>query len=163
MRELGATSRGQGSVYITGGGSAVLQGWRPNTIDIDIRMDPEPAGAFEAIPKIKRKLQLNIELASPQDFLPPLPGWRERSEFIVLEGDIEFFHYDFVSQALSKIERGHEKDLRDVRSMLEAGLVDESRLREAYDAIRGDMVRYPSIDPDGVLAKIDAFFGEPDE
>ena len=34
-------------------------------------------GIFQAIAKLKRELNINIELASPQDFLPLLPGWRD--------------------------------------------------------------------------------------
>lgn len=163
MREVGARAKGAGRIYITGGGSAVLRGWRETTIDIDVRMDPEPAGVFEAIPDIKRNLRLNIELASPQDFLPAIPGWEERSIPIAREGRIDFYHYDFVSQALSKLERGHEKDLRDVQSMLDDRLVDESAIRTAFDGIRSRMIRYPHLDPDALQAKIDGFFGDSDD
>jgi hypothetical protein len=40
---------------------------------VDIRLDPEPPGIFQAIAKMKKELNINIELASPQDFLPPIP------------------------------------------------------------------------------------------
>lgn len=76
MQVLGREARGSGCVYFTGGASALLIGWRSSTVDIDIRLDPEPPGIFQAIAKIKQELNINIELASPQDFLPPLPGWR---------------------------------------------------------------------------------------
>lgn len=74
MEILGREARGSGSVYFTGGASALLIGWRSSTVDIDIRLDPEPPGIFQAIAKLKQELNINIELASPQDFLPPLPG-----------------------------------------------------------------------------------------
>ena len=88
MKILGRESRGSGRIYFTGGASALLIGWRNSTIDIDIRLDPEPPGIFQAIAKIKQDLNINIELASPQDFLPPLPGWRDRSRFISKQGNI---------------------------------------------------------------------------
>ena len=49
MKELGQRCRSPGRVYLTGGASALLVGWRDSTADIDIKLDPEPAGAFEAI------------------------------------------------------------------------------------------------------------------
>lgn len=59
---------------------------------MDIRLDPEPDGIFQAIARIKQELNINIELASPQDFLPPLPGWRDRSLFICQKGQISFYY-----------------------------------------------------------------------
>jgi hypothetical protein len=82
MKALGRKAHGSGSIYFTGGASALLIGWRSSTVDIDIRLDPEPPGIFQAIAKLKQELDLNIELASPQDFLSQLPGWRDRSVFI---------------------------------------------------------------------------------
>jgi hypothetical protein len=64
------------------------------TIDIDLKPDPEPPGFFEALPHLKEELDINIELACPDQFIPALPGWRERSLFVRREGPLEFFHYD---------------------------------------------------------------------
>ena len=57
-----------------------------------------------------------------------MPGWSERSLFISREGRVSFYHYDFYSQALSKIERGHAQDDTDVQSMVGDGLVIRQRL-----------------------------------
>jgi len=65
MRALGNEARGEGRVYFTGGASAVLIGWRASTIDIDLKLDPEPPGAFEAIATLKDRLSVNVELAAP--------------------------------------------------------------------------------------------------
>ncbi|MFN9556837.1 MAG: hypothetical protein ACK56O_21470, partial [Dolichospermum sp.] len=106
MQLLGREAQGSGCIYFTGGASALLIGWRNSTVDVDIRLDPEPPGIFQAIAKLKQELNINIELASPQDFLPPLPGWRDRSVFIGKQGQISFYHYDFTAQALAKLSRG---------------------------------------------------------
>ena len=42
MKALGREARGSGCIYFTGGASALLIGWRSSTVDIDIRLDPEP-------------------------------------------------------------------------------------------------------------------------
>lgn len=48
MNVLGREAQGSGSVYFTGGASALLIGWRGSTVDIDICLDPEPAGNFSS-------------------------------------------------------------------------------------------------------------------
>lgn len=74
MVALGKQVRGKGRIYFTGGATAVLYGWRPMTIDIDIKPEPEPAGLFEAIAELKEELEINVELASPDQFIPVIPG-----------------------------------------------------------------------------------------
>jgi hypothetical protein len=100
-----------------------------------------------AVPELKEQLRINIELAAPDDFIPELPGWQERSPFIVREGSIDFFHYDFYSQALSKIERGHTLDRQDVGTMIASGLIKPDRLLQLFSDIEPQLYRYPAIDP----------------
>ena len=147
FRALGAEAREETHLYLTGGTTAVLFGWRSTTVDLDIKMIPEHDALFRAIPALKDKLEVNVELASPADFIPELPGWQERSRFIVREGKIDFFHYDFYSQALSKLQRGHAKDHEDVREMIERDLVEPPKAMELFEAIEGQLYRFPSIDP----------------
>ena len=109
MRSFGRATRAETHVYFTGGVSAVLLGWRESTIDIDLSMFPDRDELFRAIPALKEDLEINVELASPAQFLPELPEWKGRSLFIVREGVVSFSHYDFYSQALAKIERAHAR------------------------------------------------------
>ncbi len=147
-----------------GGATAVLVGWRETTLDVDLKLDPEPPGAFEAIAALKDDLGVNIELAAPDDFIPALPGWRDRSPYVAACGAVEFFHYDLYSQALAKVERGHETDRRDVREMLGRGLVDRDELRKLFDAIEPHLVRYPAVDPAGFRKRLlDAIRPEEEE
>src|SRR6266702_2479123 len=111
MQQFAAAARSPGKVYFTGGATALLLGFREQTIDIDLKLDPEPEGAFEAIALLKDRLNLNVELASPDDFIPRTADWRERARHIASIGPVQFFHYDFALQALAKLERGHEQDL----------------------------------------------------
>lgn len=147
MKALGRTGRSNARIYFVGGVSAVLLGWRESTIDIDLKLIPEANEILKALPDLKERLQINVELASPDDFIPPLPGWEERSGFIAREGSIDFFHYDFYAQALAKIERGHSTDLLDVREMIERGLVEPSRLLENFATIEDRLYKYPAVDP----------------
>jgi hypothetical protein len=96
---------------------------------------------------LKTALNINVELASPGDFVPLPPGWRERSRLIGHEGNLTFYHVDFYAQALAKILRGHDKDTRDVQAMLDRGLIERQPLSELFDAIEPELFRYPAIDP----------------
>jgi len=156
MKALGGTADADTRVYFTGGASAVLEGWRTATVDVDLRIVPDRDELLRAIPALKEELELNVELASPPDFIPELPGWEERSRFIAREGRVSFYHYDFYSQALAKIERGHTQDAADVATMLDRGLVEPRRLRELFEAIEPQLYRYPAIDPKSFHRSLEA-------
>lgn len=160
MAALGHRVRGEGVVYLAGGATAIWYGWRPMTIDVDIKPDPEPAGLFEAIAQLKNELDLNVELAAPDQFIPAVPDWRERSLFIARHGRIEFFHYDLYGQALSKLARRHPRDLRDVDSMLKAGLIGAEELREMFGRIEPQLIRYPALDAATFRAAVMEFCDE---
>jgi hypothetical protein len=157
MQILGREARGAGCIYFTGGASALLIGWRSSTVDVDIRLDPEPPGIFQAIAKLKQDLNMNIELASPQDFLPPLPGWRDRSVFICQQGQISFYHYDFTAQALSKLARGFDRDIRDVQAMYEQKLFVLEKLRDCFETISSELIRFPSVNPEALRSTVENF------
>jgi hypothetical protein len=153
-------AKGPGKIYLTGSASAVLFGWRNTTVDVDLKLEPEPAGIFDATHDLKDKLDINIELASPDQFISPLPGWQERSRHIANYNHIQFYHFDFYSQALSKIERGHDRDLKDVAAMLKLGLIEKALIREYFQKIEQDLIRYPSINPQVFSAKVKDFLDE---
>ena len=146
MAAIGERASGPGVIYLTGGATALLFGWRQATIDVHIKPDPEPPGLFEAIATLKESLDLNIELASPDQFIPTLPGWRDRSIFIATHGPVSFYHYDLYSQALSKLQRGHARDLRDVDAMRSARLIEAALLAQLFRDIQPRLIRYPAID-----------------
>jgi hypothetical protein len=158
-RRLGRVARKPTRIYLTGGASAVLEGWRGSTVDVDLRFEPDVDEMLRELPVLKERLGVNIELVSPPDFIPELPGWRERSPLVFREGNVSLHHFDFYSQALSKIERGFRQDLDDVAKMIESGLVQPARLREFYDAIDPQLYRYPAIDPSVFSQKVEAALG----
>lgn len=159
LRRLGGGAHADARVYLTGGATAVLEGWRTSTIDVDVRFEPERDELLRCLVQLKEELQINVELASPPDFIPELPGWRDRSPFVMREGRLSVHHFDPYSQALSKIERGFEHDLDDVRALFARGLVEGPKLRELYDAIEPDLYRYPAIDAGSFRAKVERALG----
>jgi hypothetical protein len=156
MCELGRAARRPARVYLTGGATAVLSGWRASTIDIDLKLVPDDDALLRAIPELKESLEVNVELASPVDFIPVADGWEDRSRFITQEGPLAFYDFDLAAQALSKIERGHEQDVEDVREMIRRGLVQPVGLRRAYAAIEPQLYRYPAVDPASFRQALDA-------
>lgn len=157
MKAIGRVGKKNARIYFVGGATAVLLGWRETTIDLDVKIIPDADEILRALPQLKEDLQLNIELASPDDFIPPLPGWEERSAYIGKVGSTEFFHYDFYAQALAKIERGHNTDILDVRNMLAHGLIEPSRLMELFTRIQDNLYKYPAIDADTFRAAVEEF------
>jgi hypothetical protein len=147
MSALAERAPAECRVYFTGGASAVLEGWRRETVDADLLLVPDSDSLLQRIPELKETLHINVELASPAHFIPELAGWEERSRFIERIGQVSFYHYDFYAQALAKVERGEQKDLGDVRAMIERGLVAPSRLWDHFLRIEPQLYRFPAISP----------------
>lgn len=148
MRSLAAAGRVDTRVYFAGGATAVLLGWRATTIDVDIAaVVPESDELLRVLPRLKDELQINVELASPADFIPVPAGWEDRSLFIGREGRVTYHHFDPNMQALAKLERAHTQDLEDVDAMLGLGLVERERALRFYEEIEPFLYRFPAVDP----------------
>jgi hypothetical protein len=147
MRTLAEATRNRVRVYLVGGTTAVLMGWRASTVDVDLVMHPDDDAILRAIPRLKDTLQLNVELVSPAHFIPVPPGWEDRGLFIRDMQSIAYYHFDLYAQALAKIERGHRQDLEDVRAMRARGLIDDLQALSYYARIAPELYRFPAIDP----------------
>lgn len=161
MKELAqsAPRRGAYHVYLVGGGTAVYLGWRSSSIDVDLFSDQEVI--FRDIQRIKEHLNINIEFARPEDFVPPLDGTADRHVFIEKVGAISFHHYDPYSQLFSKVVRGFERDLEDARKFVNSGTVDPIQFRKLIAKIPDTAyARYPSISRKGVEAAVERFLSE---
>ena len=155
LRALGRHGRSGDRVYLSGGTSAVALGWRRFTQDVDLRIESDDdTELLRAVAELKERLDVNVELAGPLDFLPEPPGWRERSPYVGRYGAIDVHHTDFTLQALAKLERGLERDLLDVRAMLERGLTSVEAITETFEAIAPQLFRFPAVDEDELRAVI---------
>lgn len=143
------------TVYLVGGATAVTEGWRASTLDIDLRLEPEDEAALRALPRLKEELGVSVELASPLDFLPELPGWRDRSPLVRTVGPLTVRQLDPYSQALAKLERGFGQDLADVNEMVARGMVQPSELSRLLDAIEDDLYRFPAVDAAHLRAAVE--------
>ena len=159
MEALGKAADHDGRAYFTGGATAVLLGWRDSTIDVDLKFVPEQDAVLRAIPELKERLRINIELASPADFIPVPAGWEERSPFVAQVGRLGYYHFDLYAQALAKVERGHRQDLADVHEMLQRELIVRARARAYFERTEPDLYRYPAIHPPTFRRAVEAAFG----
>lgn len=147
MRRFGAAAPKDGVCLLTGGATAVLVGWRAATIDVDLALVPEQDALLRAIPELKRELEINVELVAADDFVPLPEGAEGRSIFVAREGKLTFRHVDPYAQALSKLERGHARDLEDVAALAGHGLIEPDTLLELFAGIVPQLYRYPAVDP----------------
>lgn len=158
MKELAqsAPRRGACQVYLVGGGTAVYLGWRRSSIDADLFAEPDTV--LRRIQEIKERLDINVELARPEDFVPPLKGSNDRHVFIEKIGVVSFFHYDPYAQILSKLVRGFERDMSDARTFVKSGMVDPAKLRSLVAAIPDSAyARYPHLSRAGVEKAVETF------
>lgn len=104
------------------------------------------------------KLQLNVELVRPEDFVPPLEGTPGRHVLIETIGTVSFYHYDPYAQLFAKIVRGFRKDLLDARNLIDSGMVDVERFVALVHAIPSTAyARYPQLSSVAVLQAVDDF------
>ena len=161
MKELArrAPRRGAYRVYFVGGGTAVYLGWRRSSIDVDLYTDREVV--FRDVQEIKERLNINIEFARPEDFVPPLSGTASRHVFIDTVGAITFYHYDPYAQVFSKVTRGFRRDLDDAQEFIRSGMVDPQKLRSLVVKIPDSAyARYPSLSRNGIENAIETFLTE---
>jgi len=139
---LGRRTDVRGRLYLVGGTTLVYAGVRARTLDIDIALEVDPAdhGPFvRAVRDLKDKLQVNVEEASPADFIPLPAGSRDRARYVGRYGRIDVFHFDPYSTALSKVARGREEDYADILALLRADWLDWDRLVELFEEVRPRM------------------------
>lgn len=151
LRTFGQQYRKSGRLYIAGGAALVHAGIRSGrTQDIDIEVTD--GNMLLTVDQLKHRLHLNIEIASPKDFMPVPSQWEAMSQYVGRYGDIEVFYFDFYSIALSKIDRGTTRDLQDVQLLVQQKAIDLPTLDEAFQDVMSQMqtpqdrMRYPRFD-----------------
>lgn len=159
LEELSRAAGQPTRLYLTGGASQLLRGLRDATLDIDLTFEPESDQLLRSIVGLKESLNLNVEIVSPVHFVPPLPGWRDRCEFVMQIGKLAVLHFDPYTQALSKLERGHVRDMQDIQALVGKGIVDPVRLRSLFAAVQAELFRYPAIDPKSLSTAVDRLAG----
>jgi hypothetical protein len=158
LRTLGRRLRAPVRLYLVGGAIVVDLGLRNATLDVDYVAqadDPRALDEFEQlIPALKNELRLNVEPASPGDFLPVPPNVLARGRYVRTHGNLSVYYYDLPSTIISKIARGTERDLADVESLVRSGEVTWSAVESTWAEIRASPRGWLRHQPDTIDARI---------
>ena len=140
LRALGASGRSPIRLYLVGGAVMVDLGLRQATLDVDYVARGEASALRElerALPKLKDELDINVEPASPADFMPIPDGVLDQSAYVRSYGQLAVYHYHYPSLTLAKIARGAERDLVDVELLVRHGIVSWPEVEQMWERIRG--------------------------
>jgi len=138
LQRLGDRFRGAGRVYLVGGTTLVFEEVRRQTLDVDLAIEvaPEVEGRFiQTVRELMVELNLNVEQASPADFIPLPAGYANRHVYVGRFGQLDVFHFDPYSSALSKVSRGREQDFADVLSLLRQQMIEWPVLAASFQEI----------------------------
>jgi hypothetical protein len=155
LRELGKRFRKPGRIYLVGGTTMVFEGLRDQSVDIDLvyEVASTDLDAFaQTVRQLKDELDTKVEEASPADFIPLPSGAKERAIFVTRFGNLDIFHFDLYSTALSKLVRGLEEDLADVVALIRAKRIEQPMLEKYYQEIRprlaGESLKHDPVESD---------------
>jgi hypothetical protein len=133
-------------------------GLRAATLDIDYVADADDPAALaeleQVIRDLKNELDLNIEPASPADFLPIPSGALEWSRFVGQHGSVSVYYYDLASQVIAKSARGLEQDLADAEQLVRTGQVSWTEVQERWAQVRASPTGWLHYEPDEVEGRL---------
>src|SRR5947209_4440956 len=147
LNGLGKTFRKPGRLYLTRGAALVHLGLRSgSTMDIDVTIETTNEDEMvTAIRRLVEQMQINVEFASPRDFIPLPAQSMSQAKYVGRYGSVDVFYFDFYSLALSKISRGNERDLIDVQLLFQKKLITLEELDAAYNEVLPRMGKRPYI------------------
>jgi hypothetical protein len=151
LQALGRRLRQPVRFYLVGGSVLIDLGLRSSTLDIDyvaFADDPTVLAELEqAIRVLKNDLDVNVEPASPADFLPIPQTVLERSKYVGRRGRLEVYYYHLPSQVIAKAARGLEQDLADAERLISAGEVAWSDVEATWQEIRASRTGWVRYEP----------------
>ena len=146
--------------YLVGGIVLIDLGLRGATLDIDYVADAdEPAALDEleqAIRSLKEELNVNVEPASPADFLPIPASALGRSRYVGQFSSVSVYYYHLPSVVIAKAARGLEQDLADIESLLQSAEVGWDQVEETWLEVRASPTGWLRYEPDEVERRLDA-------
>lgn len=142
LRRVGEQYRRRGRLLLVGGTTLVYEGLRAQTLDVDLAIevaDVDHGALIQAVRAVRQELDINVEEASPGHFIPLPAGHRDRHVYIGTYAQLDAFHFDLYSTALSKIERGRVQDLKDVVLLLQHQRIEWEALQRYFHEILPQM------------------------
>lgn len=150
------------NIYVIGGASAIL-GYNvtkeTNDVDIDGAIPPDFAQAFAAEVKV---LKLDLRLSQVGVFAPP-EVYRQRAKFEDFpKNKLRVWYLDQYDLAISKIDRGIEKDFEDIERVHKQSPFNCDKLVQIFndEYIRTVAIGDPRIKKMNLVDLIGRLFGE---
>lgn len=141
--------------YLVGGTVLIDLGLRAATLDVADADDPMALSDLEqAIRTLKNELDVNVEPASPADFLPIPSTALGRSRYIGRYGNVSVYYYHLASLVIAKAARGLEQDLADVERLVRAGEVEWQDVEETWLEVRASPTGWLRYEPDEVEQRL---------
>jgi hypothetical protein len=158
LTTLGRRLRRPVRLYLVGGSAMVALGLRGSTLDIDYVATSDDPTALEDLERtiraLKNELDLNVEQASPGDFLPVPRAVLDRSRFVKRYGSIDVYFYHLPTQVIAKCARGLELDLADAEQLVRTGQVEWSDVEAAWREIRTSPTGWLRYEPDEIEGRL---------
>ena len=115
LQRLGMRYPKPATLHLLGGSALILLGSSRETLDIDYVGDDIQKDAFQiVIEEVANELGLDTEPVPIERFVPLPEGNEQRSIHIGQFGKVDVFIFDPYSIALSKLDRGSDRDLDDL-------------------------------------------------
>jgi hypothetical protein len=148
LQDLGQAFRGRGRMYLLGGAALVHARVRCGPTQ-DIGLVVTRGDLYQAARKVAQAMSIAIEFTSPSLWIPLPSQWETMSRYVGRYGKIDVFYLDFYAIALSKMNRGNDRDIKDVKLLLQQGLLSLAELDAAYGEVVANMGkgRYRRMDP----------------
>jgi hypothetical protein len=147
-------------LYLVGGSVLIDLGLRGTTLDVDYVADADDPAALadleQLIRSLKNELDINVEPASPADFLPIPRSILERSRYVGRHGNLDVYYYHLPSLVISKAARGLEQDVADAERLLRAGEVAWTDVEATWEEIRTSPTGWLRYEPDEIGRRLDA-------
>lgn len=145
--------------FLVGGSVLIDLGLRGSTVGIDYVASVDgPADLAEletAIRTLKHELDVNVESASPADFLPIPPTVLDRSRYVRRQGRLDVYYYHLPSQIIAKVARGLEQDLADAQRLVTEGEVVWSDVEATWQEIRASPTGWLRYEPEEIDVRLD--------
>jgi hypothetical protein len=131
FEQLGNRYPEQATLYLLGGSALILLGSARETLDIDYVGDDVHKNEFQiAIEKIANELGLDTEAVPIEHFIPLPEGHEQRKIHIGQYGKVNVYVMDPYSIALSKLDRGSDRDLDDLVFLIRHSQVNMDDLEQ---------------------------------
>jgi len=135
FERLGESLTAPADFYLLGGSALCLLGSTRETLDVDYSIEDASPETEAVLRKLAIELKLDLESVPLGEFIPLPPHADQRHRLVGQFGNASVYIFDLYSIALSKIARGFEADLEDVKFLLDQNLIGWNILETHFQAV----------------------------